>query len=1058
MSLSAPFIRRPIATALLMVAIVLLGGTAYRLLPVAALPNVSYPTISVTAQLPGADPQTMASSVATPLEKQFGQIPYLTQMTSTSSLGYTQIMLQFSLSDNINAAAQLVQTAINAAAGQLPKDMPTPPTYRETNPADAPILVLGLTSKTLPITTVDDYAESILAQKLSQVPGVGQVGIGGEQHPAIRLQFNPGQLAAEGLDLEDVRTALTNVSVDQPKGSLYGANRAYTLQTDDQILSPAGWNRQIIAYRNGGPIRVSDIGTTVIGPQDTTLMGWVNRHRGIVLAIQRLPGANVIATVQAIKAALPQLEASIPPTIKLSVISDRTTTIRASVADVQFTLLLTVALVVGVIFLFLRSLWATIIPAVAVPVSIVGTFGVMYLFGYSLDNLSLMGLSIAVGFVVDDAIVMVENVARHIEMGKTPMQAALDGAGEIGFTILSISVSLVAVFIPLLLMSGMVGRMFQEFAVTVTVAIAVSALVSLTLTPMMGARLLADTHGASPGRLSRGLEWCFDALLSGYDRILVKAVRHRFITLMVMLGTVALTGWLFVVIPKGFFPEQDTGLILGVTEAAEDISPAGMAVLQQRVINLALHNPAVESVGAYIGAGGATSTENQGRIFIALKPQSQRAPITTVMAQLDHAMQGVIGVHLFMQAVQDINIGGRLTATQYQYTLTDVDLSELDRWAPIVQRALSHLPQVTDLTSDQQSAAPQLEMTINRSVASRLGITPATIDSVLYDAFGQRPIAQLYTSLNQYLRHHGGQSARPARTGGLAENLREIADRGDGAAERARHRAHGAGPTVGQPPGAVPFRHPELQPQGQRAARPGRHRHRPGGERAAPAAHDPGELPGERTGVPILAVQHTGADRGGADHRVHHPGDAIRERRPSADDHFHPSRGRPRCVAGVAAVRLRPRRDGDHRHHPADRDRQEERDHAGGFRARGRAGTRALPRGIDRRGLPDPLPPDPDDDDVRAARRAAADAGLGHRRGAAAAARLCSGRWASGIATADVVHHADHLSLYGAACAARVVVAHTRAGTGVGTGRMTVASPVCRPAPTLTGPAAVAAQ
>ncbi|HVB68240.1 MAG TPA: efflux RND transporter permease subunit [Acetobacteraceae bacterium] len=750
MSLSAPFIRRPIATSLLMVAIVLLGGTAYRLLPVAALPSVAYPTISVTAELPGADPQTMASAVATPLEKQFGQIPYLTQMTSTSSLGYTQIMLQFALSDNINAAAQLVQTAINAAAGQLPKDMPTPPTYRETNPADAPILVLGVTSKTLPITTVDDYAESILAQKLSQVPGVGQVGIGGEQHPAIRLEFNPGQLAADGLDLEDVRTALTNVSVDQPKGSLYGTRRAYTLQTDDQILTPAEWDRQIIAYRNGGPIRLEDVGKAVIGPQDSTLMGWVNGRRGIVLAIQRLPGANVIGTVQAIKKALPQLEASIPPTIRLSVISDRTTTIRASVADVQFTLLLTIGLVVGVIFLFLRSAWATIIPAVAVPVSIVGTFGVMYLFGYSLDNLSLMGLSIAVGFVVDDAIVMVENIARHIEMGKTPMQAALDGAGEIGFTILSISVSLVAVFIPLLLMSGMVGRMFQEFAVTVTVAIAVSALVSLTLTPMMGARLLAQAHEAPPGRLSRGLEWCFDALLAGYDRILVKAVRHRFVTLMVMLGTVALTGLLFVVIPKGFFPEQDTGLILGVTEAAEDVSPAGMAVLQQRVIDLALRNPAVESVGAYIGAGGATSTENQGRIFIALKPQAQRAPITTVMAQLDHTMQSVIGVHLFMQAVQDINIGGRLTATQYQYTLTDVDLSELGRWAPIVERALSRLPQVTDLTSDQQSAAPQLEMTINRSVASRLGITPATIDSVLYDAFGQRPIAQLYTSLNQY--------------------------------------------------------------------------------------------------------------------------------------------------------------------------------------------------------------------------------------------------------------------------------------------------------------------
>jgi HAE1 family hydrophobic/amphiphilic exporter-1 len=750
MSIPAPFIKRPVATALLMVAIVLLGGTAYELLPVAALPNVSFPTISVTAQLPGADPQTMAASVATPLEKQFGEIPYLTQMTSTSSLGYTSITLQFALNDNIDAAAQLVQTAINAAAGQLPKDMPTPPTYHETNPADAPILVLGLTSDALPITTVDDYAESILEQKLSQVPGVGLVSVGGEQHPAIRVRFNPAQLAANGLSLEDVRTALTNVSVIQPKGSLYGATRTNTLQTNDQIISPSDWENQIIAYRNGGPIRVSDVGKVIMGPQDETLMGWVNLHRGIILAVQRLPGANVISTVQAIKAALPQLEKDIPPTIKISVISDRTTTIRASVADVQFTLILTIGLVVGVIFLFLRSLWATVIPAVAVPISIIGTFGVMYAFGYSLDNLSLMGLSIAVGFVVDDAIVMVENIARHIEMGKTPMQAALDGAGEIGFTILSISVSLVAVFIPLLLMSGMVGRMFQEFAVTVTVSIAVSALVSLTLTPMMGARLLRHEKPEEQGRLSRGLEWCFDGLLAVYDRGLTVALRHRFITLMTMLATVAVTGWLFVAIPKGFFPQQDTGLILGVTEAAEDISPTGMAALQEQVIKVALKDPAVATVGAYIGAGGATSTENQGRIFIALKPKAERASISTVMARITRQANSLTGVKLFVQPVQDINIGGRLTATLYQYTLTDVDLSELNRWAPIIQNALGKLPQVIDLTSDQQSAGPQLTLAINRDVASRLGITAADIDSVLYDAFGQRPISQLYTSLNQY--------------------------------------------------------------------------------------------------------------------------------------------------------------------------------------------------------------------------------------------------------------------------------------------------------------------
>jgi HAE1 family hydrophobic/amphiphilic exporter-1 len=750
MSISAPFIRRPVATALLMVAIVLLGGMAYELLPVAALPNVAFPTISVTGSLPGTDPQTMASSVATPLEKQFGQIPYLTQMTSTSSLGYTNITLQFALNDDISSAATLVQAAINAASGQLPKDMFTQPTYHETNPADAPVLVLGLTSDTLPITTVDDYAESILAQKLSQVPGVGLVGVGGEQHPSIRTQFDPAQLAAHGLDLEDVHTALTNVSVDQPKGTLYGPARAFTLQTNDQILKPRDWDNQIIAYRNGGPIRVSDVGKAVLGPQDITLKGWVNLHRGIILAIQRLPGANVISTVDAVKAALPQLQASIPSSIKISVISDRTLTIRASVADVQFTLMLTIGLVVMVIFLFLRSVWPTVIPAIAVPVSIVGTFAVMYAFGYSLDNLSLMGLSIAVGFVVDDAIVMVENIARHLEMGKTPMQAALDGAGEIGFTILSISISLVAVFIPLLLMGGLVGRMFQEFAVTVTVAIAVSALVSLTLTPMMGARVLRQEHPKERGRLSRALEWCFDALLAAYDRALVVALRHRFVTLMVMLATVAATAWLFIIIPKGFFPEQDTGLLLGITEAAEDISPAGMSVIQEKVIGTALKDPAVLTVGAYIGAGGATPTENQGRIFIALKPKPQRAPITEVMARIGQAVRGVVGVRLFMQPVQDIVIGGRLTATQYQYTLTDIDLSELNKWAPIVQNGIGKLPQIIDLTSDQQSAGPQLTLAINRDVAARLGITASQIDGVLYDAFGQRQIAQLYTSLNQY--------------------------------------------------------------------------------------------------------------------------------------------------------------------------------------------------------------------------------------------------------------------------------------------------------------------
>ena len=750
MSISTPFIGRPIATGLLMGAIVLLGAIGYKLLPVASLPNVAFPTITVTANYPGADPQTMAAAVATPLEKQFAQIPYLTQMTSASSTGYTAITLQFALSDSISSAAGLVQTAINAAHGQLPKDLPTPPTYKEINPAIAPVLTLGLTSDALPITTVVDYAENIVAQKLSSLPGVGLVNVGGAQTPAILVQLNPTQLAEDGLDLEAVRMALTNVSVDQPKGSLYSKQDAYMLQTDDQLLSADKWNNQIIAYRNGGPVRVRDVGKAIAGPQNITVRGWVNLNQGVVLAIEQLPGGNVIDTVDAIKKALPQIENDIPPTIKVSVISDRTITIRASVADVEHTLMLTIGLVVGVIFLFLRSAWPTLIPAIALPVAIIGTFGVMYVFGYSLDNLSLMGLSIAVGFVVDDAIVMVENIVRHLEMGKTPMQAALDGAGEVGFTIVSISISLVAVFIPLLLMSGMVGKMFQEFAVTVTSTIVVSMFVSVTLTPMLGARLLRREHSERQGRLSRGLEWGFNALQAVYDRGLVVALRHRFITLMAMLATVAATGWMFMIIPKGFFPEQDTGLILGITEAAQSISPDGMAAVQQEVLTTILKDPAVASAGAYIGAGIATPTENQGRLFITLKPQSQRPPVKQVMAQLSRDVGGISGVRLLMQAVQDINIGGRLTAAEYQYTLTDTDLSELNKWGPIVMNALAKLPQLTDVTSDQQSSAPELALSINRDAASRLGITAATIDNTLYDAFGQRPIAQLFTPLSQY--------------------------------------------------------------------------------------------------------------------------------------------------------------------------------------------------------------------------------------------------------------------------------------------------------------------
>lgn len=751
MNFSAPFIRKPIATALMMAAMVLLGLLAYRLLPVAALPNIDSPTIQVVAQLPGADPQTMASTVATPLERQFGEIPGLAQMTSSSALGYTQITLQFGRDRTVDSAAQDVQAAINATAGQLPSNLLNPPIYRKVNPADTPILLIALTSDAMPLTKVSDYANSILAQKLSQMPGVGLVSVGGAQNPSIRVEVNPAQLAAEGLDLETVRSALANSTVNQPKGVLYGGQHAYSLLTNDQLTTADGFNDFILAYRNGAPVRVRDVGRAVVAPEDKTLAGWLNSERAVLIQIQRQPGANVIETVDQIKKALPQLQASLPPSIKVDIVSDRTQTIRASVADVQFTLLLTIALVVGVIFLFLRRLWATVIPAIAVPLSLVGTFAVMYALGFNLDNLSLMALTIAVGFVVDDAVVMIENIARHLEAGRTPMEAAIEGAGEIGFTVLSISISLIAVFIPLFLMSGIVGLMFREFAITVAASIVVSVVVSLTLTPMMCARLLTAESEGGAGRVSKAFERFFDWLLDIYDRALAVALRHRFITLLAMIFTVCLTVALFVVIPKGFFPQQDTGMIVGISEGAQDISPQAMMERQAAVLGVVAKDPAVASVTAYIGPGGATVTENDGRVFITLKPHEKRRDTADqVIARLNHALQPVQGIRLYMQAAQDINVGSRLSKTQYQFTLVDVDAEELNHWAPILLQKLQGLRSLSDVASDQQSAGRTLRIKINRDAASRLGIDPAAVDALLYDAFGQRHVARIFTALNQY--------------------------------------------------------------------------------------------------------------------------------------------------------------------------------------------------------------------------------------------------------------------------------------------------------------------
>jgi HAE1 family hydrophobic/amphiphilic exporter-1 len=749
MNISAPFIHRPIATALLMVGLLVGGLVSYPLLPVAALPNVNYPTLQITAQLPGADPQTMASSVATPLELQFGEIPGLAQMTSASALGYTQITLQFDLNRQIDGTVSDTLSAINAATPYLPVGMPYPPTIRKVNPADTPILVLGLTSDTLPLTTVDAYAENILLQKISQISGVGLVGIGGQQKPAVRVQLDPQALAARGINLEDVRTALGQANVDLAKGTLNSPRQTYTLNTNDQLLTADDYANLVIAYRNGAPVRIRDVGRAVSAPENDLIAGWYNQKRAVLLAIQRQPGANVINTVNRIKAMMPVLQASIPPAVKVNIISDRTETIRASVSDVQFTLMLTVALVVMVIFIFLRNFWATVIPAITVPLSLVGTFAVLYELGYSLDNLSLMALSIAVGFVVDDAVVVIENIVRHMEGGASPFEAALKGAGEIGFTIVSITLSLIAVFIPLFLMGGYVGLLFREFAVTVSVALVLSLLISLTLTPMMCAYLLKP-ESKEHGWLYRLSERGFDGLLNLYEAGLKIVLRHRFITLMTMLGTIALTGYLYVQIPKGFFPEQDTGLIIGLSEAAQDISFQAMAERQQALLNALMRDPAVASVGAAVGAGGGNTTVNNGRVYIALKPKSQRGSMDQVLARLRTNLAKLQGITLYMQAAQDITIGGRVSKTLYQYTLNDADPGELNHWAALFLDRIKSVPGITDVATDQLNAGPLLDITIKREVASSYGILPFTIDNTLDDAFGQRIVSTMYTTLNQY--------------------------------------------------------------------------------------------------------------------------------------------------------------------------------------------------------------------------------------------------------------------------------------------------------------------
>jgi multidrug efflux pump len=751
MNPSRPFILRPVATTLLMVAILLGGALAYRLLPVAALPQIDYPTIQVVTFYPGASPDVMASSVTAPLERQFGQMPGLNQMTSTSSSGSSVITLQFTLNLGLDVAEQEVQAAINAALTLLPSDLPNPPVYSKVNPADPPILTLGLTSTALPLPQIEDLADTRLAQKIAQLPGVGLVSISGGQRPAVRVQANPTALAAYGLTLEGLRTEVSAANVNQAKGSFDGPQQSSTIGASDQLLTSRDYRPLIIAYHNNAPVTLADVGDVIDDAENVRLAAWMNSVPAVILNIQRQPGVNVIAVVDRIQQLLPQLQASLPSSVQMALLTDRTVTIRGSVADVQFELMLSVALVVMVIFLFLRTVAATIIPGVAVPLSLVGTFGAMSLLGFSLNNLSLMALTISTGFVVDDAIVMIENIARYIEEGDPPLQAALKGAEQIGFTILSLTISLIAVLIPLLFMADVVGRLFREFAITLGITILLSAVVSLTLTPMLCAKLLRHTPPERQGRFYHLSERMFDRIIAAYGRTLRWVLGHQPATLLVAVATLVLTVMLYSVVPKGFFPVQDTGVIQGISDAPQSISFPAMATRQQALAQVILKDPAVHSLSSFIGVDGTNVTLNSGRILINLKPLTQRqVSASAVIRRLQSELAKVKGISLFMQPVQDLTVEDRVSRTQYQYSLEDADDAELNTWAPRLVDALRARPELQDVSSDQQDQGLGTALAIDRSTASRLGVAPQTIDDTLYDAFGQRQVSTMFTQLNQY--------------------------------------------------------------------------------------------------------------------------------------------------------------------------------------------------------------------------------------------------------------------------------------------------------------------
>src|SRR5438309_1640330 len=751
MSPSRLFILRPVATSLLTIGLLLVGFVAYRQLPVSALPEVDYPTIQVVTFYPGADPEVMASSVTSPLERQFGQVPGLSQMTSTSSFGSSVITLQFNLDQNIDIEEQQVQAAINAGSTYLPADLPNPPIYSKVNPADAPILTLAMTSDSLPLSKVEDLADTALAQKVSQLPGVGLVSISGGQKPAVRIQVNPTALASYGLSLEDLRTALGQANVDQAKGVLDGPRQSYTIGANDQLVSSNQYRPIIVAYKNGSPVRLSAVATVVDGDENAQRAAWMYQMPAVIVNIQRQPGANIITVVDRIKKLLPQLQASLPSAVKIQILTDRTTTIRASVKDVEFELMLTIALVVLVIFLFLRNFAATVIPSVAVPLSLVGTFGVMYLLGYSLNNLTLMALTISTGFVVDDAIVMIENIDRYLEAGETPLEAALKGSGQIGFTIVSLTVSLIAVLIPLLFMGDIVGRLFREFAVTLAVTILVSAGVSLSLTPMMCAKLLKHRKEGERGSFYEVTEHYYNRVIAFYGRTVKWVLKHQTATLLVTIGTLVLTLVLYVIVPKGFFPMQDTGVILGVSEAPDSVSFDAMTQRQQALAKVILQDKDVESLSSFIGVDGTNTTPNSGRIQINLKPRDQRSDdASSIIRRLQPEVAKIDGITLYMQPVQDLTVEDRVSRTQFQYSIEDADAQELAQWTPKLVAKLQGLPALRDVATDQLNNGLRTNVIIDRDTASRLGIFPQAIDNTLYDAFGQRQVSTMFTQLNQY--------------------------------------------------------------------------------------------------------------------------------------------------------------------------------------------------------------------------------------------------------------------------------------------------------------------